>query len=253
MRTIPMPGEGLYRAGRWGDVERFPALPTPIEGLALGQPQLDGPRWDDASGGFATAKCSRTSEAAIGRVFARYRARVVPPNDTETADDDLHGGIINVIKGWLTHEPDYEHEPELVSGIVPSEIFPRLCEIHLPASLGLEFIDIADEDVQREIVGFAGDLFERLGLPSLVGNNLARERDRRLSRLVLSVLHELHGANAAGIRVPGQPDDAWESFVIWDSAGVDFAVDADAFRWVAPWDEDAVNAAKCLDVRLPED
>jgi len=250
-----MPPEGLFRAGRWGDIEMFPSPAPGIRGFALTVPLLDGPRWEDAEGSFATVKCSRSAEAAIGRVFARYRPGAVPPGGDRqlaTADPDLYGGVLNRLLAFLEYEPDYEHEPELEEGEVPSTIFPRLCEIHLPASLGLTFVDVDAPETRAELASIVGDSFDRLGLRAIEGNNLAREPDRRLPRLTLTLLQRVYGAQHAGIRVAGQPDEAWESFVLWSSPErIDLATDSDMFRWVAPWDDDAIKAAETLGMRLP--
>ena len=259
IQTVAMPPEGLFRAGRWGDIEKFPHPAPAIAGLALTEPLLDGPRWEDTRGSFATVKCSRSSEAAIGRIFARFRPGPVPIeqwSQQANADPDLYGGMLNRMLEFLDRTAAYEHEPDLKAeeGSVPAGIFPRLCEIHLPAELGLTFVDVEAHDTQAELAGIVGDNFRRLGLRDVVGNNLARESDRRLPRLVVSLLHDLYSGEHAGIRVAGQPDDAWESFVLWSPPGkVDLAADSDSFRWVAAWDDDAVKAAATLGVRLPED
>jgi hypothetical protein len=253
VRTVPIPPDGLYRVSRWEDVERFPHPAPSIAPLALTEPLTDGPRWEDANGQFATVKCSRTSVAAIGRVFARYRPRIIELPVDPAADPDLYGGIVNRMLRFFTHEPDNDQEPELVEGVVPAEIFPRLCEIHLPASLDLSFIDIEDPATLREIAAMYGETIERLGLPPIEGNNLARESDRRLPRLVLTLLYVLHSETHAGVRIAGQPDEDWESFVLWSPPDrVDLRAHNDMFRWVGPWDEDAIRAANHLGVRLPD-
>jgi hypothetical protein len=75
---------------------------------------------------------------------------------------------------------------------------------------------------------------------------------------VLGLLYEQYRGTCAGVRVPGQPDEAWESFLLWsparcaDGHELELGADNDSFRWVATWDDDARRAAETLHVELPE-
>jgi hypothetical protein len=53
------------------------------------------------------------------------------------------------------------------------------------------------------------------------------------------------------LRLPGQPDEEWEAYVLWNHPEV-VALEADdvEFRWVAPWDDDTERAARTLGLRL---
>jgi hypothetical protein len=250
-----MPEEGLHRAGRWHDVERYPQSAAPIVATSLTEPLLDGPRWEDSNGRFATVKLSQSAEAAIGRIFAKYQRRVFAVDEDAPSHPDVHSGIVNRVLEWFSGEPepDYEHEPELSEGAVPADIFNRLCEIYVPYNADLRFIDISAPETLTAIDDALGGALKPLGFGGVAGINLAREPDRRLPRLILTLLHARYSSEYAGIRVCGQPDPEWESYVLWSPPErIDLAAEQNAFRYVAVWDDDAIKAAERLGVRLPE-
>jgi hypothetical protein len=242
VRTVKLPADGVYRAGRWQDVDRFPA-PAPAIALPFTSPLCTGSRWEDVSAGFATIKCSRSAEAAIGRTIARYRPRTIPPQGS---------GMIAALKHFFSEPPD-EGEPALAEGIVPRDMLTSLYLIHIPGSVSPSFVDIEHESTGARLEQVLGESVEGLGLGSIEGNDLAREPDRRLTRLVLRALHDLCAdEDVAGVRIPGQLDEAWESYVVWSSPPlIDPARDRDELRWVSPMDPDLIRAAKALGLRLP--
>jgi hypothetical protein len=243
MHLVGMPEAGLYRAGRWSDVGTFPP-PAPRINLAVRQ--VDGYRWDDALGGFATAKCSASAEAAIGRTIARYRRRTIEPGV----------GLIDAIKGFLMQEPD-PGEPELLDNRVPEDIFDDLYLIHLPGDRRVVFVDLEHEHTLETLSEQLGPTVNALGLGvAPLAGNLAREEDRRVTRLVTRALHSLCSDGrygpVAGIRYPGQPDPEWEAFVLWRPPDlVDLDSDDVELRWVAHWDADTLAAAKRLGLDWP--
>lgn len=243
MHLVKMPQGGLYRAGRWGDVDTYPG-PAPM--ISLRQPREDGFRWEDALGGFATAKCSASEEAAIGRTIARYR----PARDRDGT------GIIRAIKNFMSGPPD-DAEPELVDGVVPAGVFDDLYSIHIPGDRPVEFVDLGHEDTLRALETQLDGALQALGIGKL-SNNLAREKDRRVTRLAMRALYSLSVDGGygpvAGIRCPGQPDPAWEAFVLWSPPSlVGLTGDDVEFRWIARWDEDVIAAARTLGLQLPDE
>jgi hypothetical protein len=132
-------------------------------------------------------------------------------------------------------------------------VLTSLYLIHIPASISPTFVDLEHQSTRALLKEVLGESLERLGLGQIEGNDLAREPDRRLTRLVLRALHDLcAGSNVAGVRIPGQPDEAWESFVVWSNPPlVDLVRDRDELRWVSPVDPDLLKAAKTLGLRLP--
>jgi hypothetical protein len=239
-----MPEAGLYRTGRWSDVDKYPPAAARI---SRASEMLDGYRWEDALGEFATVKCSATAEAAIGRTLARYRRRVIGPEGH---------GIIDAILTFLSHAPDDENEPELVDGRVPDDVFDDLHLIHIPGDLGVVFVDLEHPSTYETLQTELGNTLEALGVGPL-GDNLAREGDRRITRLAMRSLYSLcsdgRRGPVAGLRLPGQPDPEWEAFVIWCPPDLVSLTSEDVeFRWIAQWDQDTIAAAKRLGLDLPD-
>jgi len=241
MEFVEIPEGGIYRAGRWEDVERFP---EPAQRISLATQLRDGYRWEDPLGNFSTAKFSASAEAAIGRSIARYRQRQIVPGK----------GIISAILEFLESEPD-PGDPDLVEGRVPEDVIDDLYLLHVPASDDVLFVDLEAEATRSELQRELGPALSALGLGPLPAN-FAREADRRLTRLVLFFLHSRLSGGAegrvAGIRLPGQPHPSWESFVLWRPPQlVDLTADDVGFRWVARWDEHLLAAARRLEVEIP--
>jgi hypothetical protein len=259
VRVVRLPPDGIYRAGPQQVVDSFP---EPAPALALTSPLCDGFRWEDVSAGFATIKCSRSAEAAIGRTIAHYRAATPLPSPAlarEVAGVKVSGpptrqgrGMIAAIKNRMSHPPD-RGQPTLVEGALPPDVLASLYLLHIPGSISPTFVDLEHPSTRAALTELLGESLERLGLRQIGDSNLAREPDRRLTRLVLRALHDLcAGSNVAGVRIPGQPDEAWESFVVWSTPPlVDLVRDRDELRWVSPVDPDLVKAAKTLGLRLP--
>jgi hypothetical protein len=242
MHFVGMPKGGFYRAGRWADVETYPP-PSPPVGLAA--PRYDGFRWEDPLGEFATVRCSLTAEAAIGRIIARYRRRVV---------DDEGTGIIDAIKRFMSGPPD-RGEPEIVDGQVPADVFDDLYLIHVPEDRAVVFIDLEHPDTYESLKDMLEPVLDALNVPRLP-RDLARERDRRITRQAIRALHSQYADGrvgpVAGIRIPGQPDPEWESYVLWSPPQLVPLVGEDiGFRWVARWDADLAAALARLDISLP--
>jgi hypothetical protein len=242
MHLIKMPEDGLYRAGRWSDVEAYPGPAAPI---SLAQPLEDGFRWEDPTGSFATVKCSPSQESAIGRAIARYRPRTVGDNGS---------GIIQAIKDFMSGPPD-DGEPELVDGTVPADLFDDLYSIHVP-DRPVVFVDLEHEDTQRTLETQLAGTLAALGVRPR-WENVAHEKDRRVTRLAIRALYSLCADGrfgpVAGIRCPDQPNSAWDAFVVWSPPRLlELSGDDVEFRWVARWDDDVIAAARTLGLELPE-
>lgn len=242
MHLVEMPADGLYRAGRWTDVETFPPA---SQRIPLARPVNDGYRWEDILGSFATAKCSASAEGAIGRVIARYRRREVEDG----------AGIIDSIMKFMSHAPDGD-EPEIVDGRVPVDVFADLYLISIPQDTDVTFVDLAHEDTHRVLQEQLASTLETLGLPPVDGSFITAA-DRRMTRLAMRALWGLCASGqygqVAGIRYPGQPDPEWEAFVLWSPPeSVRLTGDEVGFRWIGAWDEDAEAAAARLGLEMPD-
>jgi hypothetical protein len=235
-----MPVGGIYRAGRWGDAELYPA---PSSTTDMRVPLLDGARWEDAAGGFSTIKCSGSAEAAIGRTIARYRRRVI---------DDRGRGILDAIKTYLEGPPD-PGEPELFEGRIPPDIFDDLYLLSVPKREDLLFIDLMAPETLEELDKEVGASIRAATGADFPGTDLARHPDRRVTRLLLTILHrQFASGHICGIRYPGNPDPNWEAFVVWaPPVSISLTEQDVGFRWVARWDADLVEAANSLQLRIP--
>lgn len=248
MRLVPMPAGGLYRAGRWEDVEQYP---RPAQRIDPAHSLFDGPRWEDAGGAFRTAKCSASAEAAIGRAIARYRPRLVDRSPPEPPR-----GIIAFLLSQLDHEPDFADEPDLVDGKIPPDVQDDLYELHIPATPEVVFIDVDAHETIETLEEYLRSLPTQNGLDECL-TDLAGARDRRWTRVSMTLLHALCSGGlygqVAGIRYGGRPDSDWEAYVLWSPPDhVPLVGDDRVLRWVAPWDDDLRSAAKRLGIEPPE-
>jgi hypothetical protein len=237
-----MPKEGLWRAGRWADVVRFPPPPRPVHVLPTGNPVLEGYRWEDAFGQFSTAKLSVSAEAAIGRTLARYRRR------------EISGlSILDTIKGFLTNAPDNPAEPDLIDNTIPISYFEDAHRLYMEYDDNFRFIDIEHDRTQDTLRRLLADPLEGMG--GSIGPDLSQHRDRRLTRLVTTTLHEIRGEmsldHVAGLRYKA-PEKHWDAYVLWDSPmGIDLSK-AESVTPIFPYDADLQAAAKTLGIRVPD-
>lgn len=240
-----MPESGLYRAGRWTDVASFP---QPAEAISprlfsAGPPLVDGyPRWEDAYGRFSTAKFSVSAKSAIGRTLAGYR---------RFERDDT--GILNILKGFFTSEFDNPNEPELVEGTIPRDYFKNTRLLHLEYDENVSFIDVEDQRTRHTLEDFLAGPLQALGVAN--GDGLSQHRDRRVTRIVMSMLHDIcrHDRNRqhiAGIRYRA-PEPDWEAFVLWSPPPPSIDLSAATVDPIFPMDPNLVDAAKSLGLSIP--
>lgn len=247
LRLVRMPSEGLFRAGRWLDVYRYP---PPARPLSLHQAIHDGYRWEDLRGAFPTMKMSGSAEAAIGRTIARYRRRLLPAAQGEPG---AGAGFLDALKGWLTHDPE-PGEPELVEGAVPRSYFEDAYLLHLPRGDDpdrCQFVDVNDQRTKDTIDAVAGHILTHLD-PNWKHGDLSLNADRRVTRLVTRVLYDLtqNDDEVVGLRYPGHPDRHWQAFVAWDYA-IELDPDTVVARPLDTEDPDVRAAADRLDISLP--
>lgn len=239
---VRVPKGGLWRSGRWDDVDRFPPPARSIQRLMLspGPGLYDGYRWEDAFGRFSTAKFSASEEAAVGRTLARYRASEV-----------AGVGLIDKMKAFLTHAPDNPAEPELITNEVPPSYFEDACVLHLDHDPDVRFIDVESERTRASLAEILSGPLRTMGYD--LRDGLSFHRDRRLTRLVTSALREECSegglVHVAGLKYKA-PDRGWDAYVVWDSpARIDFA--KATVRPLFPSDEAVQAAAATLGLKPP--
>ena len=96
----------MYRVARGFDpfLFRAPLSPLPTQDT----PVLDGNRWDDPLGKYATLYCASTAEAAFGETIARYRERE---------------GLLDRISSFLSDDPDPDYDFDLHPARIPPDYF----------------------------------------------------------------------------------------------------------------------------------
>jgi hypothetical protein len=239
-----MPKQGLFRAGRWTDVDTFPAPAQAISPrlFSAGPPLNDGyPRWEDAFGRFSTAKFSATPMAAIGRTLADYRRY-----------EEGGSGILNIFKSFFTHGSEDDAEPVLVEAMIPESYFEDAHRLRLGYDSDLRFIDVEHQRTRNTLQEILEGPLQALGVT--IDEGLSQNRDRRVTRLVMSTLHDICLADerrqVIGIRYR-TPDPEWEAFVMWNppSPAIDLA-GADISP-IFPDDDDLMEAAGSLGLQIP--
>jgi hypothetical protein len=241
---VKTPPSGLYRAGRWSDVDSYP---PPSKPMSLKQPILDGPRWEDMAGEFATISCFATPEAAIGQAISRFRHRHTDPARKQ--------GLIDAILAFLDSEPDPDRDFQLTEGHVPDAVFDDLYLIHIPEEPDVCFVDLRHTDTINVLQRYLAPALRDVCAEPL-GTEFSDARDRRVTRLITTVLHSVSQSGllgpVGGLRLPSDLDPAWDQFIVWSPPRfVDLSDDGVSMRWVAASDQDAVRAADRLGLVLP--
>jgi len=242
-REIRMPKEGLWRAGRWTDVEQFPPPPRSIQASIWSGPEvLDGYFWEDVTGRFATVKLSASDEAAVGRTLARFRGRKIEGVS-----------ILDKFKSFLTNPGDNPAEPELTYNRVPEAYFEDAHLLHLDCDKDIHFIDIEHQRTRDTLATLLARPLEIMGYT--MEEALTTQRDRRITRLVTTTLHDIcteyKQDHVAGLRYKA-PEKHWDAYVIWDRPA---RIDLRQAASVEPLfpDHPAVQkAVKNLGLELPE-
>jgi hypothetical protein len=244
LRLIRMPKQGLYRAGRWADVVNFPPPADPIPNLySAGEPLVDGyPRWEDAFGIFSTAKLSASPEAAIGRTLAGYRLA-----------ERGGAGMIDRIKGFFVSEPDNPAEPELIENTIPPSYFEEAYRLSIACDESLWFVDVEHQRTRNTLATVLSgplSIFD-----AEIDAGLSQNRDRRVTRLVMSTLYDICRGdpafeNVAGIRYKA-PEPHWDAYVLWRPPELLELHKVKVVEPIFPEDNDLKKAAKTLGLNVP--
>jgi hypothetical protein len=242
-----MPRSGLFRVERWADLRTFPPAAEPSR--LRRNPVHDGYRWEDLFGQFATAKFSETPSAAIGRSAARYQERRVADPDSPGSGASL--SLIDAIKRFLIDEPD---EGPLIgpANSIPPSYFEDAHQMKRDYADSVSFIDLEHAETHATLEEIDGDMFTFFGLPG-VPDDISGNRDRRVTRLVTSLLYQWCGSvpgyeQVAGLRYSSH-DPGWDGYVLWEPSRLRFA-DA-SIDPLSPCDDAVREAAAQLGVADP--
>ncbi len=203
---------------------------------------VDGyPRWEDAFGRFATAKLSASAKAAIGRTLAGYRRY-----------ERAGSGILDVFKSYFTDEHDNPAEPRLVESEIPPAYFEDAHLLHLEYDDSIRFIDVEHPRTRNTLKTLLAGPLEALNVT--IDDGLSQNRDRRVTRLVISTLHDIcrdQGyQHIVGIRYRA-PEPDWEAYVLWNHPPPPVDLSTATVDPIFPDAEDLIAAAESLGVSVP--
>jgi len=242
LRIMRMPAAGLYRVDRWVDLYEFPPPSQSLDDEAT--PINYGPRWEDFFGQFGTLKMSASASAAIGRTVARYRRRVV------------HGqGLVDFIKGILINEPD-AGSPIAPANRIPRTYFEDAYLLHYEHMEYVEFVDLDHPATHATLEPVVGEQLRAFGLQE-IPSDVTANRDRRVTRLLTSVLRNLCASipeyqNVTGLRYSGADSHDWDAYILWQPPGIDLERDVAGIRPLTPTDPDVLIAAAALGLDPPD-
>lgn len=240
-RLITMPKEGLWRVDRYLDLYTFPpaAEPLQLDGTAVD----GGGRWEDIDGRFATLKYSTGANGAIGRTIARYRRRLI-------------GGrtFIEVIRDFLSADEDGDTPGLPADNRVPPDYFDDAHLVRLSDDREVEFIDLEHPNTVSFLQELLGKELAGLGVKK-VERGIARNRDRRVSRLITSELREFvqrrpEYDNVVGLRYKTLKDAGWDAYVVWEDSELDVSLVSEV-RALTPTDDDVLLASRELGLDWP--
>lgn len=231
VHLVPPP-DRLFRIGwppmpfKWGP--RQNPLPDSEE------PLLEGRRWDDPDGSYATVYCGSSPEAAFAETIAPFRS--VP------------GLRERILAATDEDDPDPLYDFEDPQGVVPVGYFERALG-HAFVDEDARFIDVDAVRTHNELNARFGSLLAELGAATQYDRGLMMTQDRRLTRRVAGFLHEHHGDEALGIRYESRLMSDLECFALWPQARVAiYDIDVEP---ISPETPALVNVAERLELMLP--
>lgn len=205
-RVVAAPPSGVYRVAKGPEPFRFqpPRSALPL----LDEPVLDGNRWDDPLGEFATLYCASTAVAAFGETIARYRE--VP-------------GLLDRIDAFLGGEPDGEYDFPLEPGRVPDDYFADRYLGHVAIDPGVRFVDVDHPDTHLALSGPLRQLLRRHRLRG-IDRGVVFSPDRRLTRPIArhcwTLAQTPDHRDWAGLRYESRLSPDWECWALWEPSPV---------------------------------
>jgi hypothetical protein len=203
---------GVYRVAKGIDPFVFRA---PRSALPVGEePVLDGNRWDDPLGQFASLYCATTAEAAFGETIAGYREK---------------DGLIDRISAFLNSDPDSAYDFELEPGRVPLDYFADRHLGHVAVDLDVRFVDVDHSHTHAAATPALRDLLRQHRLHQ-VDRGVMFHADRRLTRPIARYYWTLAQSpdhrDWAGLRYESRLSSGWECWALWEPSPIRLHISA---------------------------
>ena len=205
-RLVAAPFRGIYRVAKGLDPFAFrpPRSALPVQD----QPVLDGNRWDDPLGRFASLYCATTAEAAYGETIARYREK---------------NGLIDRIAAFLSGDPDLDYDFELEPGRVPSDYFADRNLGHVAVDPDVRFVDVDHPHSHAAATSVLRPLLRQHDLRT-VDRGVMFNADRRLTRPIARYYWTLAQSpdhrEWAGLRYESRLSAGWECWALWEPSPI---------------------------------
>lgn len=204
--VVPARRAGIYRVAKGLDPFAFRpprgALPDGDE------PVLDGNRWDDPRGRFATLYCASTAETAFGETIARYREAP---------------GLLDRIDSFLNARPDPDYDFDLQPARVPADYFADRYLGHVAVDPDVRFVDVDHPDTHTALTAPMRALLRAHRLRA-VDRGVAFSPDRRLTRPIAGHYWTLAQTpdhrDWAGLRYESRLLEGWECWALWEPSPI---------------------------------
>ncbi len=200
--VLPAPESGVYRVAKGLDPFRFlpPRSPLPEQD----EPVLDGNRWDDPLGLYATLYCASSAVAAFAETIARYREAP---------------GLLDRIDTFLNAEPDSDYDFPLEPARVPADYFADRSLGHAAIDPALRFVDVDHPDTHTSLTVPLRPLLRRHGLRT-IDRGVVLSPDRRLTRPIArrcwTLAQTPDHPDWAGLRYGSRLHAEWECWAAWE-------------------------------------
>lgn len=205
-RLVAAPATGVYRVAK--GLDPFVFRP-PRSALPAGdEPVLDGNRWDDPLGQFASLYCATTAEAAFGETIARYREK---------------DGLIDRISAFLNSDPDPAYDFELEPGRVPRDYLADRHLGHVAVDPDVRFVDVDHPHTHAAATPALRGLLRQHRLRE-VDRGVMFNADRRLTRPIARYYWTLAQSpdhrDWAGLRYESRLSSSWECWALWEPSPI---------------------------------